>query len=82
MQQLFGSLIPAVLGIFCCYFFWDQPARLACQPLQPGTMQYTIVDDDVEAAPIYRCNGKAQQPTRPHENHDLHMEHILTWMES
>ena len=24
-----GSLIPAGLGIFCCYFFWCQPARLA-----------------------------------------------------
>ena len=31
-----------------------------CQPSQPGTMQYTIVDDDVEAAPIYRCDGKAK----------------------
>ena len=26
-----GSLIPAGLGIFCCYFFWCQPARLAHQ---------------------------------------------------
>ena len=26
------------LGIFCCYFFWIQPARLACQPLQSGSM--------------------------------------------
>ena len=26
------SLIPAGLGIFCCYFFWCQPAILACQP--------------------------------------------------
>ena len=25
-----GSLIPAGLRIFCCYFFWCQPARLAC----------------------------------------------------
>ena len=25
-----GLLIPAELGIFCCYFFWCQPARLAC----------------------------------------------------
>ena len=49
-----GSLIPAGLGIICCYFFWCQPARLACQPLQHSTTQYTIVDDDVEAAPIYR----------------------------
>ena len=23
-----GSLIPAGLGIFCCYFYWCQPARL------------------------------------------------------
>ena len=77
-----GLLIPAGLGIFCCYFFWCQPARLACCPLQPGTMQYTTVDDDVEAAPIYRCDGRAKQPTRPHENHDLHMERVPTWMES
>ena len=25
-----GSLMPAGLGIFCCYFLWCQPARLAC----------------------------------------------------
>ena len=25
-----GSHIPAGLGIFCCYFFWCLPARLAC----------------------------------------------------
>ena len=30
-----GTLIPAGLGIFSCYFFWCRPARLACQPLQP-----------------------------------------------
>ena len=28
-----GLLIPAGLGIFCCYFFWCQPARLVHQPL-------------------------------------------------
>ena len=43
-------------------------------------MQYTIVDDDVEAAPIYRCDGKASQPVRPHENHGLCMEHMPTQM--
>ena len=25
-----GLLLPAGLGIFCCYFFWCQPARLVC----------------------------------------------------
>ena len=77
-----GSLIPAGLGILWCYFFWCWPARLACRPLQPGTMQYTIVDDDVEAAPIYRYDGRASQPIRPHKNHGLHLECIPTWMES
>ena len=77
-----GSLTPAGLGIFCCYFFWCWPARLVCWPLTPDTMQYTFVDDDVETASIYRCDGKASQPIRPHENHGLHMEHIPTWTES
>ena len=25
-----GSLIPAGLGLFCCYFFWCHSARLVC----------------------------------------------------
>ena len=45
-------------------------------------MQYTIVDDDVEAAPIYRCDGKVLQPTRPRENHGLVITHLPTWTES
>ena len=76
-----GSVIPVGIGLFCCYF-WCQPARLVCQPLQPGNMQYTIMDDNVEVVPIYRCNGKAPQPTRPHENHGLAIEHLPTWPES
>ena len=78
-----GLLIPAGLGIFCCYFFWCWPARLVCQPLQSGSMQYTIVDDNVDAKPIYRCDGKAGQPiVRPCENHDLYMEWEPRQMES
>ena len=45
-------------------------------------MQYTIVDDNVEVAPIYRCNGKATQPMRPCENHGLAIDHLPTWTES
>ena len=33
-----GSLIPVGIGLFCCYFFWCQPARLVCRPLQSGNM--------------------------------------------
>ena len=77
-----GLFMPARLGIFCCYFFWCQPARLVCWPLQLGSMPYTIVDDDVETAPIYRCNGKVLPPKRPHENHGLAIECLPTWTES
>ena len=57
--------------------------RLACQPIQSGAVQYTIVDDNVEVAPIYRCNGKAGQPiVRPHKNHDLCIEWEPMWTES
>ena len=31
------------------------------QLLKSGKTQYTIVDDNVEEAPIYRCEGKATQ---------------------
>ena len=33
-----GSLIPVGIGLFCHYFFWCQPVRLVCRPLQPGNM--------------------------------------------
>ena len=52
------------------------------QPLQPGNTQYTIVDDDVVVAPIYRHDGKVLPPTRPHVNHGLAIECLPTWMES
>ena len=35
-----GLLVPAGLGVFYCCFFWCQPARLVCQPLQPGNVIY------------------------------------------
>ena len=45
-------------------------------------MQYTIVDDDVEAASIYRCDGKVLSPARPCENHGMAIEHLPTQTES
>ena len=77
-----GLLILVGIGLFCCYFFWCRPARLARRPLQSGNTRYTIVDDNVEVAPIYRCKGKAIKPTRPRENHGLAIEHLPTQLES
>ena len=55
-------LIPTGLGIFCCYFFWCWPAILVHWNFQSGSLQHTIVDDDVEASPIYRSDSMAGQP--------------------
>ena len=77
-----GLIIPVGIGLFCCYFFWCWPARLACWPLQSGNTWYTIVDDNVDVAPIYRYNGKVTQPTRLCENHGLAIWHLPTWMKS
>ena len=63
--------------------FWCWPAMLACWPFQLDSTWHTIVDDDVEAAPIYRNDGKAGQPVmRPHKNHDLPIKQESTQMES
>ena len=40
------------------------------------------MDDDVEVASIYRCEGKVLPPMRPCENHGLAIEHLPTWTES
>ena len=77
-----GSLIPAGLGLLFCYFFCCWPSRLANWPLQPGNMQHTIVDDDVEVTPTYRHNGRDPQPTRLCDNHGLAIQHLPTWPES
>ena len=45
-------------------------------------MQYTIVDDNVEVAPICRHDGKDSQPTRPCENLGLDIEHLPMQLES
>ena len=44
------------------------------QPYSPFSLQHAIVDDDVEVAPIYRCGGMADEPWRPHNKHNLHIE--------
>ena len=50
--MIIGFLIPAALGIFCCYLFWCWPAILAHWPFWSDSLWHTIVDDDVEAALI------------------------------
>ena len=67
-----GSLIPVGIRLFCCYFFWCQPARLVHGPLQSGNTCYTIVDDNVDVAPS--TDAMARQPSLP----DL--TRIMAWL--
>ena len=66
-------LLLLLLGLTC---------QISALTFRTGNMQYTIVDDDVEVAPIYRCDGKVLPSTSPRENHGLAIEHLPTWMES
>ena len=71
------------IGDILHYFFQCKPSRLAHQPLLSGCTWYTIVDDDVETASIYRCNDKVGQPMiRPDENHDMFIKWEPTQTES
>ena len=45
-------------------------------------MQHAIVDDDVEAAPIYRSKSTVEKPVRSHKNHVPHIEQEATRPES
>ena len=77
-----GVLMHAELGIFCCYFFWCQPARLVCQPLWTGSMWHTIVDDDVEAAPTSDVKARLDSYSKTSWESWPCMKWEPTWMES
>ena len=61
------------IGIYCLKRIWCRPATLRYWPYSPVPSLHAIVDDDVEAAPIYRSTGMVEKPARPHENHNLYI---------
>ena len=61
----------------CIYFFkrlWFRPATQRHQPYSPVSLPHAIVDDDIEAAPIYRSVGTVEKPLSTHEYHVLYIE--------
>ena len=70
------------LGVYCFRNFWFRPATPRHWPYSPLLLQHAVVDDDVEAAPIYRSAGTVQKPVRPHKNHALCIEWEATKPES
>ena len=77
-----GMISAVCVGVYCFKRFWIRPATPRCWPYSPVSLWHAIVDDDVEVAPIYRCRGMVEEPTRPHNNHDLHIEQEAARTES
>ena len=67
-------ILAICIGIYSFKRFWFRPATQRHRPFSPVSLQHAIVDDDVEAAPIYRSKGTVRKPLRPCKNHVLHIE--------
>ena len=70
------------IAIYCFKRFQIRPATPSPQPYSPVSLWHAIVDDDIEVAPTYRCRGMVEEPWRPHKNHNLHIKHEATRLES
>ena len=79
---IIGLIFTVCIGVYCFKIFWMRPATPRHWAYSPVSLQYAIVDDDVEVAPIYRCRGMAEEPRRSCKNHDLHIEQEATRLES
>ena len=62
------------IGVYYTTRFWFRPATPRHQPYALVSSQHAIVDDNVEAAAIYRSRGMVEERRRPHKNHVLHTE--------
>ena len=65
-----GMILATRVGICCLKRSCFRPATLRHWPYSPVSSWNTIVDDDVEAAPIYRGRAMVEKPVRSHNNHD------------
>ena len=70
------------IGVYCFKKFWFKPATPRHWPYSPGSSQHAIVDDNVEAAPIYKSVGMGEEPRRPHKNLVLCIEQETARLES
>ena len=52
-----GMIFAVCIGVYCFKRFWFRPATPKHRPYSPVSLWHAIVDDDVEAAPIYRSRG-------------------------
>ena len=69
-----GMTFTVCIGAYYFKRFWIRPATPRQWPYSPVSSWHVIVDDDVEVAPIYRCEDMVEEPRRPNKNHDLHIE--------
>ena len=70
------------IDVLCFKQFQFRPPTPRHQPYSCVSLQYTIVDSDVEVTPIYRSVDMVEEPRGPHRNHDLYIEQEATRPES
>ncbi len=66
-----GGFITTGICIYCCVSYWCKPASRKRRSFAQSRRSVLRVDDDVEAAPIYRSAGVVEKLVRPRENHVL-----------
>ena len=77
-----GMIFIVCIVVYCFRRFWLRPAIPRHQLYYPVSLQHAIVDENIEAAPIFRSGGTVEEPRRPHKNHVLHFELEATRPES
>ena len=69
-----GMIFTVCIGVYCFKRFWFRPDTPRYWPYSPVLLWHAIVDENVEAAPIYRSGGTVEEPRRLHKNGVLHMK--------
>ena len=77
-----GMIFAVCIDVYYFKRFWFRPATPRHHPYSPVSLLHTTVDDNVEAAPIYRSEGMVEEPRRPCKNPDLCIEWHATRLES
>ena len=77
-----GMIFTVCIDVYCFKGFWYRSSSPRHWPLSPVSLQHAIMNDDVEAASIYKIRGMVEESRRLHKNYVLHIEWETTRLES
>ena len=77
-----GKIFAVSIVVYCFKRFWFRPTTPRHWPYFPVSSWHATVNNNVEAAPIYRSRDTVEEPRRSHRNNDLCIEWEATRWES